>query len=442
MNKNKLLLYPMKTTVLYLLFTIVLFVYGPIKWKVPTYNKLVSFLLVYIASFVLGYCFQLRRKKYSSQELINTLSDPDCSCFGLLGGTSVEHITFIFVLSSVYSIFKHIILTTHYYGSLDFSAFLNIDLAASYFDRLSSDVQGTWYIQLLNYTSVLDAFWFILGVLYFKRLKFPYKCLFFAAIIFSSLYNVMSGTMISWAILVFRLIPLLFVGLYKSGHSKNIKTKRKSKKTLIFIILVCVIFVVLFSSVQESRSEYVGKDLEYDAGVLSRFIKEEYDIPVIGSMLRSVDFYLVNGYCGMAYGLELEPKFTYGIGFSRDFARLINQTFGFDVSAYTYPQRIEDEYGWLNGKYWPSAFTWFASDWTFYGIPILMFIFGAFLCNVWYSALYENSIVATALSSWLWIGIIFLPANNQLFQSLSSFMTTVCLIILYQMRKLLPRIVF
>jgi len=432
----------MKTTVIYLLFTIVLFVYGPIKWKVPTYNKLVIFLLVYIASFVLGYCFQLHRKKRSNQELINTLSDPDSPCFGLLAKTDVKHIAFIFALSSVYSIFRNIILTVHYYGSLDFSAFLNIDLAATYFDRLGSDVQGTWYIQLLNYTSVLDAFWFILGILYFKRFKVSYKCLFFAAIVFSSLYNVMSGTMISWAILVFRLIPVFFIGLYKAKHSKKIQTKRKSRKIIILIILVCVIFVFLFSSVQESRYEYMDKELEYNEGTLGRFIEEERDIPVIGTVLRSVDIYIVNGYCGMAYGLELEPKFTYGIGFSRDFARLINQNFGFDVSDYTYPQRIEDEYGWLNGRYWPSAFTWFASDWTFYGIPILMFIFGAFLCNVWYSALYENSIVATALSSWLWIGIIFLPANNQLFQSLSSFMTTVCLIILYQMRKILPRIVF
>ena len=432
----------MKTTVVYLIFTIFLFEYGPIKWKIPSHSKLISFLLVYIFAFVLGYVFQMHRKKRSNSKLINEFSNPDNNSFGLLGGTSVEHITFIFVLSSVYSIFKHIILTTHYYGSLDFSAFLRIDLAATYFDRLGSDVQGTWYIQLLNFTSVLDAFWFILGILYFKRLKVSYKCLFFTAIVFSSLYNVMSGTMISWAILVFRLIPVFFIGLYKATYSKKIQTKRKSRKIIILIILVCVIFVFLFSSVQESRSEYMGKELEYNEGTLGRFIEEERDIPVIGTVLRSVDMYIVNGYCGMAYGLELEPKFTYGIGFSRDFARLINQNFGFDVSDYTYPQRIEDEYGWLNGRYWPSAFTWFASDWTFYGIPILMFIFGAFLCNVWYSALYENSIVATALSSWLWIGIIFLPANNQLFQSLSSFMTTVCLIILYQMRKILPRIVF
>ena len=432
----------MKTTVIYLLFTIVLFVFGPIRWEVPSYSKLVVFLLIYTASFALGYCFQMNRRMIAKSDMIDELSNPDNPSFGLLGGTSVGQITFVFLFSCMYSIFRNIVLTVHNYGSLDFSAFLNINLAQSYFDRLGSDVQGTWYIQLLNYTSVFDTFWFVLGVLYYKKLKFPYKILFFVALIFSSLYNVMSGTMISWAILVFRLIPLLFVGLYKSGHSKNIKTKRKSKKTLIFIILVCVIFVMLFSSVQESRSEYVGKDLEYDAGVLSRFIKEEYDIPVIGSMLRSVDFYLVNGYCGMAYGLELEPKFTYGIGFSRDFAKQINQTFGFDVSPYTYPQRIEDEFGWLNGKHWPSAFTWFASDWTFYGIPILMFIFGAFLFNVWYSALYENSIVATALSSWLWIGIIFLPANNQLFQSFSNFMSTVCLILLYMMRNILPRIVF
>ena len=442
MNKNKLLLYPMKTTVIYLLFTIVLFVFGPIRWKIPSYSKLVTFLLVYIAAFAFGYYFQLHRKKLAAPELIDELSDPNNPSFGILGDTKIRSITFVFVISCVYSIIRNSVLTIHNYGSIDFSAFLDIDLAATYFDRLDSDVEGTWYIQLFNYTSVLDAFWFILGVLYFKKLKLSYKCLFFVAIAFSSLYNVMSGTMISWATLVFRLIPLLFIGLYKAKFAEKLQAKRKSRKTILLIVLICFIFVFLFSSVQESRSKYIGKDLEYNEGTLGRFIEEEHDIPIIGAALRSVDMYIVNGYCGMAYGLELKPQFTYGIGFSRDFARLINQTFGFDVSGYTYPQRIEDEYGWLNGKYWPSAFSWFASDWTYYGIPILMFIFGAFLCNVWYSTLYENSIVATALSSWLWIGIIFLPANNQLFQSLSSFMTTVGLMLLYMMRNILPRIVF
>ena len=442
MNRNKLLSYPMKTTVLYLLFTIVLFVYGPIKWKIPSYPKLIIFLLIYIAAFALGYAFQMHRKKSANPEVILEFSNPDHPSFGLLGGTDVSCVTFAFTLSCVYSIFKNAILSLHFYGSIDFSALLNIDFATAYFERLGSDVQGTWYVLLFNYTSVIDAFWYILGILYFKKFKFTYKCLFLITLLFNALYNAQGGTMISWAIFVFKLFPLYFVLSYKSKYSKNRKIKRKNRVLKIAVLIVCVLFVYLFSSVQESRYEHMEKKLEFNEGTLGRFIEEERDIPVVGTVLRAVDMYIVNGYCGMAYGLELPPKFTYGIGFSRDLARQVNQTFDFDVSGFTYPQRIEDEFGWLNGRYWPSAFTWFASDWTFYGIPILMFLFGVFLCNVWYSALYENSIVAVALSSWLWVGIIFLPANNQLFQSFSSFMTTIGLMILYLIRKKLPRIVF
>lgn len=442
MNRNKLLSYPMKTTVLYLLFTIVLFVYGPIRWNVPSHTKLVAFFLVYIVSFAAGYCFQMYRKKLADNGIMEELSNPGHPSFGLLGGTDVRCITFVFTMSCVYSILKHAVLMIHMFGSINFSALLNMNLATAYFDRISSNVQGTWYVQLINFTSVLDAFWYILGILYFKKLKLSYKFLFFVTLLFNGIYNAMGGTMISWGVFVFKLIPLFFVAFYKSKNAKSLKVKRKSRAITILVIIVCLMFVFLFSSVQESRSEYMGKKLEYDVGALGRFIEEERDVPVVGSALKAVDFYLTNGYCGMAYGLELPPKFTYGIGFSRDFAKLINQTFNFDVSEITYPQRIEDAYGWLNGRHWPSAFTWFASDWTFYGIPVLMFLFGVFLCNVWYCALYENSIVAVALSSWLWVGIIFIPANNQLFQSLSSFMITVCLMLLYMFRKILPRIVF
>jgi hypothetical protein len=169
----------MKTTVLYLLFTIVLFVYGPIRWNVPSHTKLVAFLLVYTVSFAAGYCFQMYRKKLADNGIMEELSNPGHPSFGLLGGTDVRCITFVFTMSCVYSILKHAVLMIHMFGSINFSALLNMNLATAYFDRISSNVQGTWYVQLINFTSVLDAFWYILGILYFKKLKLSYKFLFF-----------------------------------------------------------------------------------------------------------------------------------------------------------------------------------------------------------------------------------------------------------------------
>lgn len=445
MRERKLLSYPMKTTVIYLLFTILLFVFGPIKWNIPSYTKLVVTLLIYIASFAMGYRYQMQKKLHSKEFPIEELSNPDSENFGFLKSVPFEKLSLIFVVSCAYSIIRNAIYTLHFYGSIDFTALLNIDLAGAYQGRLESAVQGRWYILILNYLYVFDLFWYIIGILYYKKMSGKYKLLFFATIAFNALYTVMGGTLISWAVFIFKLVPFFFLERYKSKTSTKRKDKKKSKRRTLLIIVLCLAFLMLFSYVQEARLKQFGLDADdftYDSGTIAPFIDKEVDLPILNTAIKFMNFYLVHGYCGMAYAMELPPEFTYGIGFSRDLARNVNAFFGFDVSGFTYPQRVSDAYGWDNGFCWPSAFTWFASDWSFYGLPIFMFLFGMFLCNVWYSALYEKSIISVVLSSWLWVGIIFLPANNQLFQSFNMFMATTALLVLYLFRKQLPKIVF
>ena len=432
----------MTTTVIYLLFTILLFAIGPIRWNIPSYPKLISVLLVYICFFAFGYVFQARKKMSNKSFMANERLNPDSDRCGFLADTFTSSISLVFTISCIYSIIRCSVLMIHLYGSIDFSMLFSFDLGESYFERLHSSVQGRWYVLALNLINVLDVFWYVLGIIYYKRLPIHYKLLLYVTILFNVLYNLMGGTMISWAIYIFRLIPFLFLESYRSSYSTDRKKKRKSKKRILLIAICVLLFIALFSVAQTSRSEYMGQgaDVSYDDMVkLDGFIKEEKELPILGKAISAVDFYITNGYCGMAYALELPPEFTFGIGFSRDFASTVRQYTGFDVSSKIYPQRLENYCGWDNGQYWPSAFTWFASDWTFYGIPVLMFLFGMFLCNVWYSTLTENSIVSTTLFSWLWIGIIFIPANNQLFQSFSMFMATVVLMLLYLLRKSLPR---
>ena len=126
MNEKKLLAYPMKATVIYLLFTIVLFVFGPIRWNIPSYPKLVIFLLIYIAFFAFGYKFQLEKKLKLNSQLIGELSDPHHPSFGILGGTNVKTITLTFVISCFYYIIRHRILMIHMFGSVDFTTLFTV----------------------------------------------------------------------------------------------------------------------------------------------------------------------------------------------------------------------------------------------------------------------------------------------------------------------------
>ena len=444
MREKKLLSYPLTTTVVYLLATVFLFVFGPIKWSVPSYPKVVIVLLIYILAFALGYLYRRNKILFRSNSTqLQELCDPDQKTFGILGGLDQRYIVFIFTVSCLYSIVRCGIFLVHFYGGINFSALFQMNLTEAYFDRLQSEVAGTWYILLLSLTHLLDTFWYILGILYFKKFHLGYKLLFLAALLMNVLLTANSGTMIDWAVFVFKLIPFFFIARYKSKYSSSAQQKKKNKRVGVVILVLAIAFVILFTTIQESRYQHLtGEELSYENDDLVYFIDEVKPWPILNSIVYPVDFYITHGYCGMAHALELPAEFTYGIGFSRDFAKNVKAYTGLDVSQKTYPQRLEDATGWDNGMYWPSAYTWFASDWTFWGIPLLMFLFGIFLCNVWYSALFENSIIATTLFSWLWIGIIFIPANNQLFQSFQMFMATVCLLVLYLFRKFLPKITF
>ncbi|MBQ8215329.1 MAG: hypothetical protein IJX08_10055 [Clostridia bacterium] len=443
MKAKKILLYPMNAALIYLLFTIVIFLYGPIEWNIPSVPKLVSVLLIYTGTFALGYYLkasQLIAQLKTNEKNKNRFSDFERTSANFLNGIPTSAIGLIFSVSCIFSILKHCIVMLHYYGSIDFSALLSFDFSEAYFSRLNSNIAGTWYIFALNCMNVLDVFWYPLGMIYFKRFHFGYKALFILTLLINFTYNAQSGTMISWGNFIFRLIPFLFLEIFNAIHSKNRTVSKSGKRTICIILVLIMLFVSLFIFSQESRYDYMGyeDELSYDNGILDRFIENERSYPIVGKRLSSVAFYIGNGYCGLAYALELPPSFTYGIGFSRDLSRTINQYFGIDVSGITYPQRTEDAFGWKNGIYWPSAYSWFASDLTFFGIPFLMFFFGQFFCSVWFNALTENSITAVVLTGWLWIGILFIPANNQLFQSFNMFAATVGLILLYIFRKKLP----
>jgi len=110
----------------------------------------------------------------------------------------------------------------------------------------------------------------------------------------------------------------------------------------------------------------------------------------------------------------------------------LEQYFGLkNMIDLTYPIRMETYFGWPGMMFWPSAFAWWASDITFPGVIILMFFIGRLYCLCFKEAyLYSNPISMT-LMAYLTILLVFLPDNNQIFQTRHSFVTTVVLLFVW-----------
>ena len=85
---------------------------------------------------------------------------------------------------------------------------------------------------------------------------------------------------------------------------------------------------------------------------------------------------------------------------------------GFDVSGETYPARLE-KYGIDRNVNWHTMYVWYASDLTFPGVVILMFIIGFYFAQSWLGALRGANPYAIAVFTLFLVMILYVPANNQ-----------------------------
>ena len=439
MSNSKIIMYPCRITILYLLGTLFLFFLGPIKWIIPSPVIFILVNTIYILSFYLGYKLQASKKKYDLTYTSCNLREYDDLKF------NANTVFPLLIISCSFMIVRDLINYIHYFrgeGIMDliFQAFSQT-LGESYFSRLGSSLTGTWYIFLLNLFNVLGVFWFPLGVIFFKKLPVSMRILLIITFTVDMSYSLLGGAMIGIGIYIFRLMPIFIFFRIRSKARSDVQNHKKKRIDRI-VVCLAIVFLLFFSYAQESRYKTMGYDgVTYETGNLRMFISEEEDWPVGGTLIKSVQFYITHGYVGMAYAMKIPAKWTYGIGFSRDLDRTLSQYTGYSVANDIYPARLDHVTRWTNGLYWPTAYTWFASDWTFWGIPILMYLFGIFFAKVWKAVLYEKTVIPYVLFGWLWIGIFFIPCNNQLFQSFEMFMGTVSLMILFQFRKSLPRMV-
>ena len=132
-------------------------------------------------------------------------------------------------------------------------------------------------------------------------------------------------------------------------------------------------------------------------------------------------FYLTQGYQGLCLSFD-EPFIpTWGVGHSRFLTSYADKYLGTDIENSTYPARVEISTGLDSKVYWHTMFPWFASDVTFPGTIVLIYLFSYLFAMAWKDSLeYKNPY---AISIFLQIAVLFtyMSANNQVFQSGSGF---------------------
>jgi hypothetical protein len=140
---------------------------------------------------------------------------------------------------------------------------------------------------------------------------------------------------------------------------------------------------------------------------------------------------VTQGYYALSLSLDREFLPLFGFGNSmflyRNLARLTGDD---DILNRPYPVQIEKD-GWQAYGNWASIYPWIASDVSFPGTLVVVFLIGRLFALIWLDTLDGANPFAVALFAELVIMLIYFPANNQVLQSGEPLVAFYALLILW-----------
>jgi hypothetical protein len=211
----------------------------------------------------------------------------------------------------------------------------------------------------------------------------------------------------------------------KNLYDGNVLRRMSSSKLLMFLLLFLGLMVFfLYVFVERKLGRFGGN-------VTSLCIGSEVDICLThGAMVAQylsdwqvfaigiTSGYMSQGYYGLSTAMGLDFQSTWFTGFSPMIARMYESISGdpeMYMNSYTYRLRA---LGWSDEYAWSTLMIWFANDVGFIGALVVLFMFSYLFGAAWRDAVLARDDRAAIVFVMLFLMFIYLPANNQIGQTL------------------------
>ncbi len=217
---------------------------------------------------------------------------------------------------------------------------------------------------------------------------------------------------------------LLFGLLLKllSGFDQDARRLSFGRKLWLLIgaSMVMGIFFLYFSFLQLNRDGLVAAVglVPFAGGYVEAMSFQTGSDNFVLKGVESVVRYLCAGYFSFSLALGLSGGQTFPLGASMFLAMRAYR--GGDPSFVTHslPGQIESHYGWSYMQQWHSIFSWLMSDYSALGVAIIMFCLGQlFTLSVFLALSRKSGPLAKMPMFIFFIAVLYVPANNQVFQS-------------------------
>lgn len=390
----------------YLIGTLLIFLFGPVEFKM--HNQIVFGLLMFLyhISFIFGYLLAV------------ILTNPNVVRFKNKFTSKHFYISFCIGMVGVIAAYNNLMLLDTFipYNFVDDVLRGAAEPGLVYAERMANINSGvTSDSRVFNIISIFFGFFkllFIFYVVYHWRRLSGLKKIF--VILYSLMFvsaGVASGTnsvvFIFFIFFIFSLLVVLYLEKYKH-----------MPKLLLVGAFLFLLPIGFFGNIMFERGgfEYFAATSPLnDISGPSRLIDNE-NLSVFDFLYYSfvwLDYYLVQGYYGFSLILQMDHDWTYGFGNSAFLQRQFLLITGIDVNPLTFQHKITSV--WDESAQWHSFYGQFANDFGLIGLVVFMFALGYCLAKTWMLAINKRSFYAAALIPIYMLMFIFFPANNQVF---------------------------
>lgn len=415
---------PIKMFTLYILTTLFLSFYGPMKYynydKFPVFIYIIGFLLSLYIGYAIAnkYKIVINKKREYSDEMVNAIS------------ANNERKIMKFVKISITIAFLSILLEFLEVLLKNPASFSISNMASNYLD-LNLGEDGSFYSFPILFRFLTGFFrnaTMILGIYYWKNLKLRFKSIFIFFIILLVMVNMVAyGTQKFLGDIVIYTIIVLAIKMMDSD-------RRRTKKIVMISISLVMVLIIIFTFVQAQRYALLGITAEnygFRAGGQLYFDTDHIIFKILGNELGLgfailLTGYLSSGYYGLSLCFKLPFQWTYGIGNSYFMSKLIAVLFNTsEIYEKTYLNRMTEVFGRNGLRTWNTIFPWLASDFTFIGTLFVFVIVGYLWQTAWLEIIKYRNPISIVLFATISLGLVFVPANNQLLNSIDTFIATI-----------------
>lgn len=402
MKRPESLEIPIVVVIAFNLFTLGVFATAPIRWATENTGQLYLLVLVCQVMIVLGFNSGRHTGQRSLPERALVLSSGE-RLFNVL--LAIYAITFLVNYAYLlrYSLFDVVgMINTLWAGVQDPALGRALALAPTTPQRIPWSV----YFAI----SVFNQIFFIAGFLQWKTLNSAQKAGFAIFVCIELFYWIGRGT-------AYGVIALITTGLFASMLWTR-KTRPTASRRFASLLAATVLMagaVAFFSYLLYARSGNVERDVETfetDFGN-STLVPGHPTLGVVPEPLHPTYLntvsYLAQGYFNTSLAFDLPFRPTYFLCNNpsvKDMASVVGLDFWEDSYIHRLGGKGVDEY-----MYWHSAYTWYANDVSFYGVPFVLFLLGYFFGFSWSRSLrgdFLSKVVFVIFGNML----LFLFANN------------------------------